>query len=283
MCQDAMNHNYGLNDNARFNVITGIASVSVANSKLDGSGTKSTVLASGGPNGTIIRSVIIKATGPVTTGMIRLFIGNEAGTNVTLFKEVPIQTTPLLESTPTPAPILPTYEIKLEGGFKLNPAFHLYATTQNAEAFNIIAEGVEWSYSSYYATICCNLRQDYANTGLGTVSTANTNLNGSGTIVSLYSAGGSGSLIKAITLKALQSTNQGMVRLFISPNGSTWSLMKEIVIPQTNQSGFNPSFKCVLEEDFYLQSGCYIGASTQITQSFAITVEGTDFNYPAEP
>ena len=48
-------------------------------------------------------------------------------------------------------------------------------------------------------------------------------MNGTGAIVPIYQAGAgmSGSFVKCITVKALQSTNPGMIRLFISPPGGS--------------------------------------------------------------
>lgn len=281
MCQNSMNE-LGPSGNyyAEMTANTGMRIISAANPNLDGSGTIVPII-TGAQNGTVIKSVIIKAIEPVTTGMVRLFIENTQGSSKILYKEIPVNTTPSLAATPTPAPVLPTYEIMLAGGLKLNPNFKLSASTQNAQSFNIIAEGLDWAYPAPVPTTCCNFKQETAVTGLGVISTANTNLNGSGSITSIYqaTAGTNGSLIKAITIKALQSTTEGMVRLFLSPDGITWSLMKEVYIPQSAGSSFEPTFKQVLNEDYNLKSGYFLGASTQLGQSFAITVEGTDWIY----
>lgn len=276
MCQ-----NTDCNDYSLVAANTGIATINAANPNLDGTGSITSII-TGASNGTIVKSVTIKALQQVRTGMIRLFIGPDTS-HATLYKEIPVPTTPELEQTPTPGPILQTFEIKLDGGLKLKPDHHLYASTQNAYAFCIIAEGLDWEYPDPVPDVCCNFKQESAVVGNVNFSTPNTNLDGSGSIASAFTSPGSsnGSLITGITIKALQSTNEGMVRIFLSADGgSTYKLMREILIPETIQSGFEPSFKYVIDEPFYLQPTYSIGVSTQLAQAFGVVVEATSWTYP---
>ena len=274
----SQNSDCGCDGYSLFTANTGLGTVSAANPALDGSATRVLILTAGSV-GTLIKSVIVKAAMPVTTGMVRLFIVSGGGTT-TLYKEIPIPTSPALNATPTPTPMLQTFEINLEGGLKLAAGYKLYATTQNAESFNVIAEGIDWAYPVERPTICCNFKQEIPVVGQGTVSTANTSLTGVGstTIFSAPSPGSNGSVIKSITVKALQNTNLGMIRFFIT-DGITKFLMKEINVPETVQSGFDPSFKVVLDDCFTMKAGYAILASTQIGQSFAITIEGHSWVY----
>jgi hypothetical protein len=270
------------NDYSQLTANTGVVTIATANSNLDGSGSVGTVLTAAG-NGTTVKSIIIKSTAPVTTGMVRLFIGNANNTAAALYREIPIPTYPQLACTPTPAPIWPMLEIDLVDELKLKSGYKLLASTQNAESFNIIAEGFDWNYPGTLPAVCCNFKQETAVMGLGTVTTANSELGGSGAIVAIFTApnGTNGSLIKSITIAALQSTHKGMIRLFISPDsGTTYKLWMEILVPQTNQSAFVPSFKVELEEAFYLKATYLIGASTQIGEKFSIIIEGEDWIYP---
>ena len=58
--------------------------------------------------------------------------------------------------------------------------------------------------------------QYVANTGMQTISTANSNLDGTGTLSSAILTGSAnGTLIKTVTVKAQVTTTQGMVRLYI--------------------------------------------------------------------
>ena len=54
-----------------------------------------------------------------------------------------------------------------------------------------------------------------ANTGKVLISTANSNLDGTGTLGTVLTAASNGTLIKAITVKAQVNTTEGMVRLFL--------------------------------------------------------------------
>jgi hypothetical protein len=259
---------------------TGIAQVSSANPNLDGSGNISQVIMAG-KNGAIIKSVRIKAIIPVSQGMIRLFLKDTISQTTVLYKEIPISTTPHLESTPTPMPILPTFELALGGGLKLENGFALMASTQNAQTFNIIAETLEWEYPAQLPSVCCNFKQESAITGLGIANTANSALDGTGAIVKILSVSNpNGAFVKHITIKALSSTNEGMIRLFVSPDGISYYLYREIMIPLTTQSSFEASYKQVLEENIYLEDGFALGVSTELSQSFGVTVEGVALSYP---
>lgn len=278
MCQN------NCNDYSLLTASTGIGQVTTANSSLTGAGAVTSVFTAG-LNGAIIKSVTIKSAGPVTTGMIRLFIHSTTPQVTTLYKEVQIPITPMLASTPTPTPVLPMYETVLMGDLMLQAGRSLLATTAVGETFNIIVEGLDWEYPNPLPTDCCNFKQVTAITGQGVVSVANPNLDGSGAIVPIFTApspaNANGALLKNLTIKALGSTSiNGAIRLFISPNGQAWTLMREVLIPQTTQSAFEPSYKQIVPLNFHLQSNFVIGAATQNGEPFAISVEGESWSYP---
>ena len=278
--------NCSCNDYALLTANTGVASIDSANSSMTGVG--ATLVITGGGKGTIVKSIIIKnadggtslLTNPLRTGMVRLFIDD--GTNRTLYREIPIPTYPSFSAVPYPVPIWPLLEIDLMPELKLEDGYSLYASTQNANTFNIIAQGVSYRYPGNKPTVCCNLKQETVINGLGTVSVANSNVDGSGDIVDLYtvSSGANGAVIKSITVAALGSTLPGMVRFYISPDGgTTYYLWMESYIPESTQSAFTPSLKRLLQEEFYLEADYIISASTQNPESFAITVEGEEWIY----
>ena len=273
----------GCNDYSLATANTGIVPITIGTPDLHGGGSQ-TAFTAAGANGSIVKSVIIKAIQPVTTGMIRLFVVNGSGTT-TLYKEIPVPTTPTLAATPTPLPMLTTFEMKLTGDLKLANGNSLAVSAQNSDSFNIIVEGLDRQYPTTdpLPSACCNYMKETEENGLGIISVANQSLNGSGTIVAIYQAlpigDSNGSFIKSITIKALQATNEGIVRLFISPPSTNFSLMQEIYIPQTTQSGFDPSFKQVIDMNYNLKPGYIIGASTQLAQSFALTVEAVSWSY----
>ncbi len=284
MCNCIENNNY-CNDYSLKTANTGIAIVNTANINLNGSGNLTTVFTAG-MLGSIVKSIIIKATEPVTTGMIRLFIQKQSPTVTVLYKEVPIQVTPILSATPTPTPVLPMFEIALLSNLELQAGYSLVATTQISNSFAIFVEGLNWEYPDPLPTDCCNFKQVSAVTGINVISTANPNLNGTGNIQPIFTAppvsNSNGSLIKNIVIKALQSTSiNGMIRIFLSADaGSTFTLMREIQVPQTTQSGFDPSYKQIVELNYNLQPGYVIGMSTQNPESFAVTVEAESWSYP---
>ena len=282
MCDSSNNLKIGPNDYSNLTGNTSVTTISDANPNLDGSGSVTTVFTAGG-KGSVIKSIIIKATQASLQGMVRLFIANADSSVISLYKEVPVATTPQAGCTPVPAPQYVMFETALEGGLKLAGDYQILASTQNAETFNIIVEGIDWNYPTSLPDTCCNFMQVNANTGVGTVSVANPNLDGSGTIVTVFTASGGSSkasVINAVTIKAMQNTHEGIIRLFISPDGSTWSLMQEVLIPETTPSAYTPSYKQVLNMDFYLAGGFTIGAATQNAESFAITVAGQALVYP---
>jgi hypothetical protein len=66
-----------------------------------------------------------------------------------------------------------------------------------------------------------------ANIGAATVSTANTNRDGTGTIATVFTAGASGSRIEELVLKATGDPADSVVTVFLH-NGSTYFLFDEV-------------------------------------------------------
>ncbi len=276
MCQN------NCNDYSLRTANTGLAVISVANSNLDGTSGIVTTVFTAGLSGAVIKSVTIKAQAPVTTGMVRLFVKN---VTTALFKEVNIPVTPALANTPTPTPILPLFETTLVGDLELQSGCSLLATTQVGNSFSIIVEGYNWEYPSTLPSTCCNFKQVTAVTGVNVASVANPFTNGNGTIVRIFTAppaaSSNGSFVKNVTIKALGSTSiNGAIRLYIGNGGGAYQLFREIVVPQTSQSAYEPSWKQVVELNFHLQPDYVLGASTENGESFAITVEGEEWSYP---
>jgi hypothetical protein len=261
---------------------TGIATISTGTSSTTGTGSTlilaSPVAAAGGM-GTLIKTILIKAIGTgstsTTRGMIRLFIFD--GTNYYLIKEIDVL--PIAQAS-----INKTFEAKVILNYRLNPGYKLYASTQNSESFNIIAEGVDWAY--YANAVREDTTQFTSNNGVGSVSTANSNLNGTGTLSTIYTAGSSatykGSRLRTISIKSSVTNTPGMVRLYIY-NGTTNFLFSEIKIPSITPDGTDQAFEntIILRNGFDLQAGYLIKASTEVAQNSNIIVEGEDWNYPS--
>ena len=118
--------------------IIGMAEISTANTALDGSGTLGTVV-TGGTNGTRITRITIQATATTTAGVIRLFIADNAGTpNIRLWREVLV---PAITPSTTVLAFISTISLTGEAAVHLPASYTLRASTHNAEAFNIFAEG----------------------------------------------------------------------------------------------------------------------------------------------
>jgi hypothetical protein len=125
-----------INERAKYTANTGTALISTANTNLDGSGTLGSVI-TGASNGTLINTVTIKATGNTTRGMVRLFVYD--GTNTRLLTEVKVPAV-------TKSGIDHSFERTLYINYSLKASYVLKASTQNAENFSIVADGLDWAY-----------------------------------------------------------------------------------------------------------------------------------------
>lgn len=270
----------------QFTANTGMVTISTANSNLDGTGTLGTVITAAS-NGTRVKTVTIKAKGSTTAeGMIRLFVSN--GTARLLAEiEVPVITQSGKDTC---------FEKFLELDLDLLSGDVLSASTEKADAFNVFAEGMDWTYPTSVREASTNYT---ANTGTGSISTANSNLDGTGTVATIFTAGTTangfkGAKIKTILIKATGSTGttgDGMVRLFIQDaSGSNTKLFIEIPVTMVTQTATNRSFVHQIdfgggidsqEGGFNLAPGYKIIASTELANSFAVTVDGLNWNYPS--
>jgi hypothetical protein len=156
----------------------------------------------------------------------------------------------------------------------------LVASTQNAGAFNVIAEALDVRYPAQKPTVCCAFKQEYPLSGGGTVSVANANLDGTGTIVDILTSpqNHSGAVVNSISIAALQATQAGMIRLFLN-DGANYHLMNEIFIPQTSQSTSKTAMRITIPQNYNLKTGYGISASTQNGEPFAIQITGKAWLY----
>jgi hypothetical protein len=65
------------------------------------------------------------------------------------------------------------------------------------------------------------------NRGVASVSTANTNRDGTGTIVDAWTAGASGGKVEEVVLKATGDPADSIVTMFIKPSGGSYELFDE--------------------------------------------------------
>lgn len=104
------------------------------------------------------------------------------------------------------------------------------------------------------------------------VSTANTNRNGTGTIVTVFTAGSNGSRIDDIYITATATTTAGVVRLFLNDGTNTY-LWREILVPAITPSTTVSVFSAaLLSQGLILANTWSLRASTNNAETFNIQV-----------
>lgn len=110
-----------------------------------------------------------------------------------------------------------------------------------------------------------------ATTAIAEISTANSNLDGTGTLADLVTAG-NGTIVKRIIIKAQGTTTEGMVRIFFKAGATTW-LLCEIEIPAVVQSSRDQTLIAVIDEPFYLKASYTLRVSTEKAETFIVSAE----------
>lgn len=113
------------------------------------------------------------------------------------------------------------------------------------------------------------------NTGMGIISVANPNLDGTGTIVDIITGASNGTMINMITVKSQTTNAQGIVRLFLF-DGITYFLIQEVMVPATQPTEVVPSFQADIYLPIFLKSGYIIAAATDKTETFTVAAYGID-------
>ncbi len=115
------------------------------------------------------------------------------------------------------------------------------------------------------------------NMGQGALTVANTNRDGTGTVVTCFTAGASGALVQRITAKAIVTTTAGLLRVY-AKKSTTFTLIKEIEVPANTVSATNPSWsdQIVFDPPFVLAANCLIVCSAEKGEAINVTVEGAD-------
>ncbi len=132
------------------------------------------------------------------------------------------------------------------------------------------------------------LNAQYASTpvisGIVLAATADTSLTNPTTSVGTVMTGAaSGTRISKIAVKGAATTASGVVRLFIY-NGTTYYLIKELLIPVVTSSNASIAYESILSESttidllpIVLPSASYsLRATTSIAQSFIVTAMGAN-------
>ncbi len=113
---------------------------------------------------------------------------------------------------------------------------------------------------------------------LAQVSTANTNLDGTGAIASLIAGATDGTMITRVTVKAEVTTSAGMIRFFVKDGANVW-LVHEVDVTAITQGATTKTFSAIVEElaGLCLGSAQELQASTEKGETFTIMVEAGDF------
>lgn len=107
------------------------------------------------------------------------------------------------------------------------------------------------------------------------ISTANANRDGTGTIVDLWSAGERGTVIEKIKAKAEVTTTAGMVRILIH-DGSDWALLHEMIVSAITVAADVKSWEEEITVNMKLPRGWKIGAAPHNAEAFKVHAWGGD-------
>lgn len=112
-----------------------------------------------------------------------------------------------------------------------------------------------------------------------TVSTANTGSDGSGTLASLHTASGNGSVVTSVLFTAQVTTTAGMLRIYFY-DGATARLIAEVpvtaYVKSATQQGFTYSW-APGGGSLTLPPGTILKASTHNAEAFTALTIGTDY------
>jgi hypothetical protein len=241
--------------------------INTQNSNLDGTGPITSIITAAS-NGTLIKTLIIKAQVSTTQGMIRLYV-NSGGQN-RILSEINV-------SSVAASGRDDSFYKELQLDYFLKSGDALEVSTQTNDTLNIYVDALD---VSYYPTYREDTIYYVANTGVNSVSVANANLDGTGTIVSIITGAAMGTLISSIIVKGQMTTNPGMVRFFSDDSGS-WKLFAELPIPAVIQGATEQSFvrEIICLGGMTIGSGVSIGAATDRNETFSVIIEGTDWDY----
>lgn len=112
---------------------------------------------------------------------------------------------------------------------------------------------------------------------IGQLSSANTNRDGTGTLVSIMSGVNAGTKVQEVVVQATATTTAGMVRLYLN-DGTNNRLFDEVVVSAITVGASTSGFRVAKTYDnLTLPSASWIlRASTHNAETFNITALGAD-------
>lgn len=119
--------------------------------------------------------------------------------------------------------------------------------------------------------------------GLTTINEANSKLDGTGPTKEVYKSEGN-TTINRVVIKSIQSTTEGMIRLFVSDGKEIVKIIHEERVPARNQTGTVPAYARIVSfpNGLVLQEGFSIIAATQREEKFNIIAEGVAWKFPSK-
>lgn len=117
--------------------------------------------------------------------------------------------------------------------------------------------------------------------GIAQLLTANTNLDGTGTVVTALTGATDGTRIHRIVVKAIVTTTVGIIRFFIADAVPNIRLWKEVNVTAVTPSSSLPAWTTTIQlygEDALILPASYtLRVSTEKAETFNVHVEGGDF------
>jgi hypothetical protein len=111
---------------------------------------------------------------------------------------------------------------------------------------------------------------------IATIDTANTNRDGTGTLVNLVTGATNGTIIEQISIQATGTTTAGMARFFLY-DGTTNALIHEVVVQAVTPSAFVPTFGATIRlPNVRLSPTHILKASTHNAEEFRIVAYVTE-------
>lgn len=115
-----------------------------------------------------------------------------------------------------------------------------------------------------------------ASIGVGQISTANTNRDGTGTLVDVFTAGDTGATIQRIEMIAIGTTTAGVIRLYLF-DGTNNRLFDEVLVTAITPSTTVEVWSAVLTPipNIPLKAGWKLKAAPHNAETFNVTAFGT--------
>lgn len=116
------------------------------------------------------------------------------------------------------------------------------------------------------------------NIGLAQVSAANTNRDGTGTIVTVFTAGANGSRVEEAIIEGTGTTTAGVIRVFLH-DGANMRLIDEILVPAITPSTTVAVYRATIPSlaGKIIPTGWTLRFSTHNAETFNIVVWGGNY------